>query len=61
MEKDMQILIIGAGCFGTSTAYHLSTRGYTSIRVLDRYAPPSCEAAATDISKIIRSDYNVPL
>jgi sarcosine oxidase/L-pipecolate oxidase len=61
MEKDTQILIIGAGCFGTSTAYHLSRRGYTSIRVLDRYPPPSCEAAATDISKIIRSDYNVPL
>jgi sarcosine oxidase/L-pipecolate oxidase len=61
MNKDTQILIIGAGCFGTSTAYHLSQRGYTSIRVLDRYAPPSCEAAATDISKIIRSDYNVKL
>ncbi|KAJ5716331.1 FAD dependent oxidoreductase [Penicillium malachiteum] len=61
MNKDTRILIIGAGCFGTSTAYHLSQRGYTSIRVLDRYPPPSCEAAATDISKIIRSDYNEPL
>ncbi|KAJ5654149.1 FAD dependent oxidoreductase [Penicillium lividum] len=61
MNKDTQILIIGAGCFGTSTAYHLSHRGYTAIRVLDLYAPPSCEAAATDISKIIRSDYNEPL
>ncbi|KAL2866074.1 NAD(P)/FAD-dependent oxidoreductase [Aspergillus lucknowensis] len=61
MQKDTKILIIGAGCFGTSTAYHLSQRGYTSIRVLDRYPPPSCEAAATDISKVIRSDYNEPL
>ncbi|KAJ5381277.1 FAD dependent oxidoreductase [Penicillium cataractarum] len=61
MDKDTRILIIGAGCFGTSTAYHLAQRGYTSIRVLDRYPPPSCEAAATDISKIIRSDYNEPL
>ncbi|KAI2757398.1 hypothetical protein DTO012A8_9729 [Penicillium roqueforti] len=61
MEKDTRILIVGAGCFGISTAYHLSQRGYTSIRVLDPYAPPSCEAASTDISKIIRSDYNEPL
>ncbi|KAJ5702404.1 FAD dependent oxidoreductase [Penicillium malachiteum] len=61
MNKDTRILIVGGGCFGTSTAYHLSQRRYTSIRVLDRYPPPSCEAAATDISKIIRSDYNEPL
>ncbi|KAL2845260.1 FAD dependent oxidoreductase [Aspergillus pseudoustus] len=61
MNKDTKILIIGAGAFGTSTAYHLAQRGYTSIRVLDRYPPPSCDAASTDISKIIRSDYNEPL
>lgn len=61
MDKNTRILIIGAGCFGTSTAYHLSQRGYASIRVLDRYAPPSCEAASTDISKVIRSEYNEPL
>ncbi|KAJ6155592.1 FAD dependent oxidoreductase [Penicillium chermesinum] len=61
MDKETRILIVGAGCFGTSTAYHLSQRGYTSIRVLDRYPPPSCEAASTDISKVIRSDYNEPL
>jgi sarcosine oxidase/L-pipecolate oxidase len=59
--KSTRILIIGAGAFGTSTAYHLAQRGYTSITVLDRYPPPSCEAASTDISKIIRSDYNEPL
>ncbi|KAK2806203.1 hypothetical protein FQN50_005926 [Emmonsiellopsis sp. PD_5] len=58
MNPDTKILIVGAGAFGTSTAYHLSLRGYKSIRVLDRYPVPSCEAAATDISKVIRSDYN---
>lgn len=62
MNRDTtKILIVGAGAFGTSTAYHLAQRGYRSIRVLDRYAPPSCEAASTDISKVIRSDYNEPL
>ncbi|RAL00323.1 NAD(P)/FAD-dependent oxidoreductase [Aspergillus ibericus CBS 121593] len=61
MNPNTNILIVGAGCFGTSTAYHLAQRGFTSIRVLDRYPAPSCEAASTDISKIIRSDYNEPL
>jgi sarcosine oxidase / L-pipecolate oxidase len=61
MNPDTRILIVGAGAFGTSTAHHLSQRGYKSIRVLDRYPFPSCEAASTDISKIIRSDYNEPL
>ncbi|EXJ94141.1 hypothetical protein A1O1_02534 [Capronia coronata CBS 617.96] len=61
MNHDTQILIIGAGAFGVSTAHALSQRGYTSIRVLDRHAVPSIEAASTDISKIIRSDYNEPL
>ncbi|KAL4806609.1 FAD dependent oxidoreductase [Aspergillus unguis] len=56
----MNILIIGAGTFGTSTAYHLSRRGY-NITVLDKHAAPSIDAASTDISKIIRSDYNEPL
>ncbi|GJP97935.1 hypothetical protein AnigIFM59636_008308 [Aspergillus niger] len=61
MDRNTRILIVGAGCFGTSTAYHLAQRGFTSIHVLDRYPAPSCEAASTDISKIIRSDYNEPL
>ncbi|RFU29723.1 hypothetical protein B7463_g6598, partial [Scytalidium lignicola] len=61
MDVNTKILIVGAGAFGTSTAYHLSQRGYKSIRVLDRYPVPSVDAAATDISKIIRSDYNEPL
>lgn len=61
IQPDTKILIVGGGAFGTSTAYHLSQRGYKSIRVLDRHATPSCEAASTDISKVIRSDYNEPL
>ena len=61
MDTNTKMLIVGAGAFGTSTAYHLSLRGYKSIQVLDRYPIPSCEAASTDISKIIRSDYNEPL
>ncbi|KAL2444388.1 L-pipecolate oxidase [Exophiala dermatitidis] len=61
MDKNSRILIVGAGAFGTSTAYHLSQRGYKSIRVLDKYPVPSIDAASTDISKVIRFDYNEPL
>lgn len=59
--NERSVLIIGGGTFGTSTAYHLSQRGYKSIKVLDRWAPPSLEAAGTDINKVVRSDYSEPL
>lgn len=61
MEPDTRILIVGAGAFGTSTAFHLAQKGYRNITVLDRYPVPSLEAASTDVSKVIRSDYNDPL
>jgi sarcosine oxidase/L-pipecolate oxidase len=61
MEEN--ILIIGAGIFGISTAYHLarSSANPSRIIVLDREAPPSTPAASTDINKIIRADYSDPL
>jgi sarcosine oxidase/L-pipecolate oxidase len=52
------LLIIGGGAFGTSTAYHLSKRGYNRVTVLDRFAPPSQDAAATDLNKTLRYDYS---
>jgi sarcosine oxidase/L-pipecolate oxidase len=42
------VLIIGGGAFGTSTAYHLSARRYDKVTVLDRFAAPSKDAAATE-------------
>lgn len=45
------ILIVGAGCFGISTAYHLLKRGYKDITVLDRSRVlPAPDAASTDMS-----------
>jgi sarcosine oxidase/L-pipecolate oxidase len=55
--QDRSVLIIGGGAFGTSTSYHLSNRGYTKVTVLDRFSPPSQDAAATDLNKTIRLDY----
>ncbi|OAL53101.1 sarcosine oxidase [Pyrenochaeta sp. DS3sAY3a] len=61
MAHQPSILIVGGGAFGTSSAYHLSRRGYTKVTVLDRFAAPSKDAAATDLNKIVRFDYPNPL
>jgi sarcosine oxidase / L-pipecolate oxidase len=63
MDTDRSgILIVGAGIFGTSTAYHLSTTHLnpSSITVLDRASCPSPNAASSDINKIVRADYSSP-
>ena len=56
------VLIVGAGVFGTSTAYHLSQtyNDPSLITVIDRTASPPTPAASTDINKIIRADYSSP-
>ena len=52
MNKDSQILVVGAGCFGLSTAYHLLRRGYTRVTILDRGTILPCpDAASTDLNK----------
>lgn len=51
------VIVVGGGAFGTSTAYHLAQRRYCNVKVLDRFAAPSKEAAANDLNKIIRYDY----
>lgn len=61
MNKQSRILIVGGGVFGTSTAYHLAQRGYTSVTVADRFEPPSRDSAATDLNKVVRADYTNPL
>lgn len=40
MDKDDQIVIVGAGVFGLSTAHQLAVEGYQKILVLDRHLPP---------------------
>lgn len=58
-----EILIVGAGIFGLSTAYHLAQRTTdpSTIVILDRASPPSERAASTDINKIVRADYSNPM
>ena len=65
------ILIVGAGIFGTSTAYHFSLQNDpdTDLIILDRApfpAPPASHpkdhplGASADVNKIVRSDYSDP-
>ncbi|TBU41966.1 FAD dependent oxidoreductase [Dichomitus squalens] len=58
VHGDTRIVIVGAGCFGLSTGYHLLKRGYKDVTILDRSPVlPAPDAASTDISKIVRSSY----
>ncbi|KAI0776306.1 FAD dependent oxidoreductase [Trametes elegans] len=58
VHAESRILIVGAGCFGLSSAYHLLKRGYKNVTVIDRSAVlPAPDAASTDINKIVRSSY----
>ncbi|PCH35627.1 FAD dependent oxidoreductase [Wolfiporia cocos MD-104 SS10] len=61
IDQSSNIVIVGAGCFGLSTAYHLLKREFTHITVLDSsHILPALEAASTDINKIVRSSYADP-
>ena len=62
VDSTSDILIIGSGIFGTSTAYHLSQShaSQSRITVLDRAPAPSPAAASSDINKIVRADYSKP-
>ena len=50
------MLVIGAGIFGITTALELKARGY-HVAVLDPGPLPHPLAASTDISKVVRMEY----
>ncbi|KAL8722620.1 MAG: hypothetical protein Q9225_000926 [Loekoesia sp. 1 TL-2023] len=51
-------IIVGAGVFGASTAYHLKKNSPSaSVLLLDRTEPPCPVAASHDINKIVRAGY----
>ncbi|GLB37751.1 putative FAD dependent oxidoreductase [Lyophyllum shimeji] len=54
-----KIVIVGAGCFGVSAAYHLLRRGFTDVTILDRASSlPAPDAASNDMNRIVRSAYS---
>ena len=54
--KASDILVVGAGVFGTSAALELRLRGH-SVTLVDPGPLPHPEASSTDVSKIVRADY----
>lgn len=40
MEKDRNVVVVGAGVFGLTTALELTLQGYRNVIVLDRNVPP---------------------
>ncbi|WWC62368.1 uncharacterized protein I303_104964 [Kwoniella dejecticola CBS 10117] len=58
ITKESKILVVGgAGTMGSSTALHLARRGYTDIRILDMFQPPSANSAGNDMNKLISTQY----
>lgn len=46
------VLIIGAGVFGISTAYHLLTRGFTDVTILERAETlPPADGTSNDFNR----------
>lgn len=61
MPTSKSVLVIGAGTFGLSTAYHLAKSGYSHITVLDKSEfLPSNISAGHDVNKIIRAEDESP-
>lgn len=40
MKKDWNVVVVGAGVFGLTTALELALQGYRNVTVLDRHVPP---------------------
>jgi sarcosine oxidase/L-pipecolate oxidase len=58
MSSPPSYLIVGAGVFGASTAYHLIKKHpHTSISLIDRTPYPCPLAASWDWNKVVRADY----
>lgn len=58
-KPEPTILIIGAGTFGTSTAYHLAHQyaDPSKVTVIDQAPSPPKPAASIDVNRVIRTDY----
>lgn len=56
---DSTILVIGAGTFGVSTAWHLSQNHSdpAKVTIIDRQTSPPSLSAAADINRIFTADY----
>jgi sarcosine oxidase / L-pipecolate oxidase len=60
--KTFDLIVVGAGAFGLSTALHLLRRGIdpATFLLLDSQPFPSTDAASNDTSRVVRVDYSDP-
>jgi sarcosine oxidase len=56
LNSQFDIIIIGAGAFGSSAAYHLS-KTTKKVLVIDRYSPPHAFGSSHGQTRIIREAY----
>lgn len=53
---DEKILIVGSGCFGLSSAYHLLKEGYKDVTIIDRSdVLPAIDGSSNDINRSMPS------
>ena len=55
-KKTYDVVVIGAGCFGAWTAWHLQKAG-RSVLLLDKYGPANARASSAGESRVIRMSY----
>ena len=55
-SSESSILIVGGGVFGFTSALELRSRGW-AVTLMDQGVTPHPDAASTDISKVVRTDY----
>ena len=56
MKESFDIIILGAGAFGSSAAYHLSTTN-KKVLILDKHIPPHVFGSSHGQTRIIREAY----
>lgn len=55
-KASYDVVVVGAGCFGAWTAWHLRKAGQ-SVLLLDRYGPANARASSAGESRVIRMSY----
>src|SRR6266852_8044481 len=52
----MTVIVVGAGCFGAWTAYHLARSGH-DVTLLDAYGPGNSRSSSGGETRVIRMGY----
>jgi sarcosine oxidase len=55
-SKSYDVAVIGAGCFGAWTAWHLEDAGQ-NVLLVDKYGPANARASSGGESRVIRAGY----